>query len=81
MEIASLLVNILLEVRAKISQAGISPVMTYGSEAWSLTGKLEEIVTSSDHRMLRYRAAFRWQNGLLNEELRRRLDWKISDCG
>ena len=38
-----------------------------------MTGKLKEIVASSNHRMLRYIARVRWQDGLPIEEVRRGL--------
>ena len=36
-----------------------------------MTVKLEKIVASSDHRMLRYMAGVRWQDGLSSEVARR----------
>ena len=54
-EISSLLCNggIPLKHRAGVYESCVRSVMTYGSESWAMTGKLESIVQLCDRRMLR----------------------------
>ena len=46
--------------------------MLYAAETWALTERLEGLVASCDHRMLRYMSRVRWQERITNEEVRRR---------
>ena len=73
-ELASLLVNhsIPLEERAKVYCACVRPVLLYAVETWALTERLEGLLASCDHRMLRYMSRVRWQDRITNEEVRRR---------
>ena len=54
-EISSLLCNrgIPLKHRTRVYESCIHSVMTYGSESWSMTGKLESLLQLCDRRMLR----------------------------
>ena len=56
-ELVSLIVNhsIPLEERAKVYCVCMRPALLYAAETWALTKRLEGLVTSFDHRMLRYR--------------------------
>ena len=73
-ELESLLVNhsIPLEERAKVYCACVRPVLLYAVETWALTERLEGLLASCDHRMLRYMSRVRWQDRITNEEVRRR---------
>ena len=73
-ELANLLVNqgIPMSLRGRIYCACIRPVLMYASETWALTKKLEKILSTCDHRMLRYMAGVRWGDRVSNEEVRRR---------
>ena len=55
-ELVSLLVNhsILLEERAKVYCACVRPTLLYAAETWTKTKRLEWLLPSYDHRMLRY---------------------------
>ena len=48
------------------------PVLLYAAKTWALTERVEGLVASCDHRMLRYISRERWQDRITNEELRRR---------
>ena len=48
------------------------PALLYAAETWALTERLGGLVTSCDHRMLRYMSRVRWQDRITNEEVRRR---------
>ena len=48
------------------------PVLLYAAETWELTERLEGLVASCDHRMLRYMSRVRWQDRITNEEVRRK---------
>ena len=41
-------------------------------ETWALMERLEDLLTSCDHRMLRNMSRVRWQERITNEEVRRR---------
>ena len=73
-EWASFLVNhsIPLEERAKVCFAYVNPALLYAVETWALTERLEELLPSCDHKMLRYMSRVRWQDRITNEEVRRR---------
>ena len=55
-ELVSLQVNhsILLEKRSKVCCACLRPALMYAVGTWALTERLEGLVASCDHRMLRY---------------------------
>jgi len=55
----------------------LGQLMLYGSETWSLTGKLEDILQSCNSRMLRYRARVRWQDRIAREEVAKRYGLKM----
>ena len=63
-ELVSLLVNhrIPLEKRAKAHCAYVRPALLYAVETWALTERLEGLLASCDHRMLRYMSRVRLQN-------------------
>ena len=46
--------NVPLEERAKVYCACVTPVLLYAAETWALTERLEGLLASCDHRMLRY---------------------------
>jgi len=46
--------------------------MLYGSETWTLTKKLEEVILRSDRRMLRYMAGISLLDRVASEEVLRR---------
>ena len=75
-EISSLLVNrgVPLRHRARVYEACIRPVLLYGSETWPLTVGLQEMIRTTDRRMLRYMAGVRWQDRVPSEEVLRRCD-------
>jgi len=64
--------NIPLKIRGSVDYSCVRSVMLYGAETWSLTGKLEDILKSSDIRMLRYMARVRWQDRISSEEVAKR---------
>ena len=68
-ELASLLVNhsIPLEERAKVYYACARPALLYAVGTWALMERLEGLVASCDHRMLRYMSRVRWQDMITNE--------------
>ena len=72
-EIAGMLVNkrIPLRCRAKIYCACIRPVMLYGSETWSTTKVIENMIKRNDCRMLRYMSHVKWEDGFSNEDVMR----------
>ena len=45
--------NILLEERAKVYYACLRPALLYAVDTWALTERLEGLLASCDHRMLR----------------------------
>ena len=55
-ELVSLLVNysIPLEEKAKVYCACVRPALLYSAETWALTERLEGLLASCDHKMLRY---------------------------
>jgi len=73
-EMVSLITNrsIPLKVRGSVYESCIRSVMLYGAETLALTGKLEDILTSCDSRMLRYMARVRWQDRISSEEVAKR---------
>ena len=46
--------------------------MLYAAETWALRESFEGLVTSCEHRMLRYMSRVRWQDRITNEEVIRR---------
>ena len=40
----------------------------YAAEVWALTERLEELLRSCDHRVLRYMSRVIWQDMVTNEE-------------
>ena len=48
------------------------PAFPYAVETWALMERLEGLLASYDHRMLRYMSRVRWQGRITNEEVRRR---------
>ena len=62
--LASLLLNhnIPLEERAKVYRACVRPALLYCEKTWTLTERLEGLLASCDHRMLRYMSRVRWQD-------------------
>ena len=73
-ELAALLGNrgIPLKHRGKVYEACVRSVITYGSETWPLTKKLEDLLVKSDRRMLRYMAGVSLRDRVTNEDLLRR---------
>ena len=55
----------------KVYCACVRPALLYAAETQALIERLEELVTSCDHRMLRYMSRVRWQDRITNEEVRR----------
>ena len=53
------------------------PALLYAAETWALTEKLEGLVASCDHRMLRFMSRVRWQDRITNEEVRRKCGVEI----
>ena len=48
-------------------------IATYVAETWALTEKLDGLLASCDHRMLKYMPRVQWQDWItINEEVRRR---------
>ena len=45
--------------------------MLYAAETWALTERLERLLVSCDHRMLRYMSRVRWHDKITNEKDRR----------
>ena len=39
--------------------------MLYAAETWALMERLEGLVASCDHRIVRYMSRVKWQDGLL----------------
>ena len=68
----SLLVNhsIQLEERAKVYYACARAQFLYAT--WALMERLERLLSSCDHRMLKYMSRVRWQDRITNKEVRRR---------
>ena len=66
-ELASLIVNhsFPLKERTKVYFACVRPALLYGVETWALTERLEGLLTSCDHRMLRYMSRVRWQDRII----------------
>ena len=64
--------SIPLEERVKNYCACVRPALLYAVETWALTERLERLLASCDHRMLRYMSRVRWQDMITNEEIRRR---------
>ena len=65
---ASLLVkhSLPLEERAKVYCACVRLALLYAAKTWALTERLEGLLVSCDHRMLKYVSRIRWQlTGLL----------------
>ena len=60
-ELASLLENhsIPLEGRGKVYCACVRPTLLYAAETWALMERLEGLIASCDHRMLRYMSRVR----------------------
>ena len=61
-ELASLVVNhsIPLEERTKVYCTCVKPALQYAAEIWALTERMEELLASYDHRMLRYMSKVKW---------------------
>ena len=72
--LVSLLVNhsIPLEERAKVYCACERPALPYAEETWTLMVRLEGLLASYDHKMLRYMSRARWQDRIIDEDVRRR---------
>ena len=49
-----------LEERAKVYCASVRPALLYAAETWALTERLEKLLASYDHRMLRYMTRVGW---------------------
>ena len=45
----------------------MTPELLYAAETWALTERLEGLLASCDHRMLRYMLRVRWQDKNTNE--------------
>ena len=46
--------------------------LLYAAETWALKKRLEGLLASCDHRMLRHMSRVRWQGKITNKEIRRR---------
>ena len=73
-ELESLLVNhsIPLEESAKVYCACMRPALLYAAETWALMERLEGLLTSCDHRVLRNMSRVKWQDRFTSEKVRRR---------
>ena len=50
----------------------VRPALLYAAETWALIERLEGLLASCDHRMLRYMLTVRLQDRITNGEVRRR---------
>ena len=50
----------------------VTPALPYAAKNLVLTEKLDGLLASCDHRMLRYMLRVRWQDRITNEEVKRR---------
>ncbi len=66
---ARLLTNkaIPLGTRVRVYEVCDRSVMLYGAEIWVMTERLENILKSSDSRMLRYITGIKWEEGISYE--------------
>ena len=66
-ELESLQVNhsIALVEREMVYCACVRPPLLYAAETWAPTEKVEGLLASCDHRMLRYMSKIKWQDRLL----------------
>ena len=56
--------------------ACVRPALLYAAEiiTLALTERLEGLLASCDHRILRYMSSVKWQDRITNEEFRRRCE-------
>ena len=58
-----------LKHRNKVYVACVRSVVTYGSETWPLTKKLEDLLVKAYRRMFRYMAGVSLRDRVTNEDL------------
>ena len=64
--------NIPLDER--VNCACVRPALLYTVETWALTERLEGLLASCDHRMLRFMSGVRWRDRITNKDVRRRCE-------
>ena len=57
------------------------PALLYPVETLTLMERLEGLLASCDHRMLRYMSTVRWQGRITDEELEEDLGWRTLNIG
>ena len=60
----------------KVYCAYVRPALLYAAETWALMERLEGLLASCDHRMLRYMSRVKWQDRITNEESEEDVGWR-----